>query len=425
MSSGVGGVASTLPWNWFGGQIGTAVFPAWDEEVGAHEIGHAFGIASHIEDNPDYPFSGIGEYGVHLKYYGTVMVNHPGRSQDIMSTRPGWVSPYTYNDLLCKTMNLYWTYGPVDAVPSKIQLSERVVVRGILWPDSGRVKLRLLYHKRLYQDRPWRYSTQFEIALVNKHGDTLVAEPIRTRRPKKGLIRILQTIPLYRGTVALEIRDDKKVLIRVDRDVGRPMIKDLRLAKGKTGWSLEWDSNHRDSNHSEEHKLVYDVAITFDNGKSWQPLATELIEPMYSFDSSKQAGGDECRLRVFAHDGFNSAYVDTETFSIPLQPPLIIPVNFKDGEDLPASRLHFLRVETISPRFGSLDDDQIRWESKTEGVLGIGRIIQVDLKEGEHEITVYAETSPSCIAQRTFKLQATLEQEDNINHIKKNIEKES
>lgn len=113
------------------------------------------------------------------------------------------------------------------------------------------------------------------------------------------------------------------------------------------------------ANHPEKISLLYGLAITYDDGVRWQRLAQALRDSSYSLDPSDLAGGDECRFSVFATDGFNTTYRDSKTFSLLIQPPMIVPLNFEENCEVLAGEPVLFEVEAISARFGSLDGDQI------------------------------------------------------------------
>jgi hypothetical protein len=248
------------------------------------------------------------------------------------------------------------------------------------------------------------------LALVDGKGRTLVGETIRIRddfplgeddRALPTRLRISQTLPFARDATALELRDGAKVLLRVERPANRPTVDDVALEQGDESWVLRWHSAH-----SHGLTLLHGVAVTYDDGDRWQRLRLGFRGSTFEFDPADLAGGDRCRFRVYATDGFNTSYADSETFSLPVKPPLIVLLDPEDGTTVPAAEPVHLEVEAISPRFGSLEGEAIQWESDLQGPLGTGRELWVKLTEGEHRLTVTSESGPDSVAETSFRVQA-------------------
>jgi hypothetical protein len=78
----------------------------------------------------------------------------------------------------------------------------------------------------------------------------------------------------------------------------------------------------------------------------------------------------------------------------------------QDGAIVSARNPVHLQVEAISPRFGSLDGEAIRWESDRQGELGTGRDVWVTLREGQHRITVTAQTGTDSVSEAALAVRS-------------------
>jgi hypothetical protein len=411
------------------GCIGYAASRVTDEPAIWHEFGHAFGRV-HTFDDGSYPAYGfgqaysIGEYGVDtgkLSPYNAATANthlySPYTTADIMSYEPQplFFSPYTYMGIMnahfATTASGAGTSTSVPGALSTRDREERLVVCGSLWPETGEVELKPLYHMPLYpKDARPRWS-RYTLALVDEHGRTLVREALRVRGDSgeeagpddapAGKVRISQNIPFDPDAAALVVRDGDVELARVDRPNQRPTIGEVDLDRGADRWTLRWRSAHADGS-----RLLHGVAITYDDGERWRRLAIGLTQESYSFDPAKLAGGERCRLRVYVTDGFNTASADSDDFALPLQPPLVVLLSPQDGAIVSARNPVHLQVEAISPRFGSLDGEAIRWESDRQGELGTGRDVWVTLREGQHRITVTAQTGTDSVSEAALAVRS-------------------
>ncbi len=426
---GVGGCGSST----HAGAHGFAASRVTAVETTWHEFGHAYG-RPHTFDDGNYPKYGyansdsIGEYGVDVAklvpWSDSTANDHlysPYTASDYMSYDPAptWVSPYTHTHL----MHAYFATkasgtGVTTSIPGAKVVpfrEERLVVCGTVWTETAQVSLEPLYHAPLY-DRPLTGpETEFSLALVDVEGRTLLSEPIRVQgsdahgddRHRPPQLRIAQTLRFEPEAAALEVRKEGEVVHRVERPEHGPRIEGVELNRDGERWELRWDSSH-----PEPRRLLHGVAVTYDDGERWQRLRKGFARQHLDVDPQQLAGGDRCRFRVFTTDGFNTVHADTEVFSAPLQPPLIVPLEPEDGATVTAGEPVRLEVEAISPRFGSLDGESIRWASELQGPLGTGRELVTELIEGEHQLTIEAGTAPDSTATHDLRVWAVAPGED-------------
>jgi hypothetical protein len=394
----------------FGG--GYAAFRANDPDTAAQEIGHAFG-RDHTFDDSNWPnygnqprserdigFNSIGEFGVHTR---NLTLFRPAQTPDLMSyaPRPDWTSPYTYEGLMASL-----TWGPVLTGPrsgyspsvgavigvGQVQV-EHLFVSGRLWRNSGRVRLRRLYHLPARRWPALDAVGQYSIALVDAHGQALATQPIMEPAHPAESLYFAQAIALVPGVVALEVRDHSRVLARVQRQPERPVVSDLSLDTHAELWTLRWSAYHPAG-----VPLLYMVTVSVDNGNRYAPLIQGLRHTSYSFDPANLSGGKGCRLHVIASDGFNTATAATAQLQLPAPLPTItmLPPELRsDGSTR-------LQVVAVTPWYGTVPDDAITWTSDQHGELGSGRRIEVTLAQGDHRLRVTARGPGAAIAARDF-----------------------
>jgi hypothetical protein len=411
--------------------IGYAASRVTDEATAWHEFGHAFGRPHTFDDGnyPAYAFNkaySIGEYAVDVEklqpYVAANANKHlysPYSTADFMSYEPAplFFSPYTYMSLMqahfAKSASGAGVWTSVPSALPRRDREERMVVCGTLWLETGEVQLSTLYHLQLYPKDSRPQSARYTLALVDTKGRTLVREALRIREDGAvrdgegncipvGRLRISQTIPFHREAAAFVVSDGDRELACIDRRARGPSIGEVMLDRGGDRWTLRWHSAHADG-----IELLHGVAVTYDDGERWQGLVIGLKGLAFRFESGALAGGERCRLRVYVTDGFNTAYGDTESFALPLKPPLMVLLQPEDGASVRARDITLLQVEAISPRFGSLDGEAIRWESDRQGAMGTGRELRVKLQKGDHRITVTAQTGPDSVSQAQLRVRST------------------
>ena len=386
------------------------------DNTAMHEFGHAYG-RNHAHEDSSYPDYGksnkvsIGMYGVDVEkltpYNPSIANNYlynPLTAADYMSydPLPNWTSPYTYMGLMTSFFSTNASVGIKTLSGPKLrkERTEQLFVSGVLLSEKKEVKLNPLYHYPVFCKPATGDFTRYEMALVDNEGVTLEEEQIQSAQCRKWRIRISQTISFNPAAVALEVRDGEKVLIRIRRPEGRPVIENVGLIRDKR-LRLSWEAHH-----TEKIQLFYSIAITFDNGEHWQRIAKDLNAPLYEFDPNDLPGGENCRLRILATDGFNTVFAETDNFDLPIKPPVIIPVNLKEGDELPANEKIHLVAEAISPRFGSIAADNISWSSDCQGELGLGNELVVILNEGLHQLTITAKSTPRSIGSYSLRIRA-------------------
>lgn len=111
-----------------------------------------------------------------------------------------------------------------------------------------------------------------------------------------------------------------------------------------------------EGNDLDGDKLNYAVIFSSDNGGNWTTLAQDLNQTEYIWNTTYLLPSDQCRIRVFANDGFNTAVDDSVgifRLSAGLKPVLLIGLinsSIPDGDFtwLIPEKMLFLRVNPFA-----------------------------------------------------------------------------
>jgi hypothetical protein len=365
-----------------------------------HELGHSYGISKHTnEDDSRYPEymgdgnSGIGEFGVDVAGIDMSDLSEidklvfPPGVLDIMFFKDNgtdrWFSPFTYQQL----MQLFFS----DASPSEAEASsalvlsrpfgEQIFVAGVV-DESHRLRLLSpLFHLPAKPARPMGRPSGYEIVLLDADRRVIHKVPVQKHGNDKNRLRIFEHIPLIKATKYFEIRDIQQTpVLQIERNGEPPTLRELHLEKGDGLYTLTWRSGSRSG------EFWCGVQLTCDDGQSWATVQEPQHVQTYSFDPSKFGGGKHCRLRVFVTDGLNTTHAETESFSLPIQPPEIHPVNFDSETEFFAGVAYELNVQPIYI-VGVLHRSELTWYLNKKEV-GKGKQIRISFEQGEQLLEV-------------------------------------
>lgn len=116
---------------------------------------------------------------------------------------------------------------------------------------------------------------------------------------------------------------------------------DLELSKKGATRKLSWNVT------CEGSEYWCGVEVTCDDGRSWRRLTELKRLQSFSYDISKIGGGEKCRFRDFVTDGLNTAYQETSSFSLPIPPPGIVPMNFDPKTKFAAGNTYQLKAQLV------------------------------------------------------------------------------
>ena len=132
-----------------------------------------------------------------------------------------------------------------------------------------------------------------------------------------------------------------------------------------------------------------------DGGTSWVPLAADILTSTLTVDSGYLAGGDLCRVKVRASDGFATAEdVSDAAFTVPRKPPEVTIQAPAEGAWYRAVEYINLIGQGYDPEDGVIPDGALEWWLNTETggtMLGTGPMISVGpWAEGDYAISLGA-----------------------------------
>ncbi len=156
--------------------------------------------------------------------------------------------------------------------------------------------------------------------------------------------------------------------------------------------------------------LTFRLYYSNDNGASWRPLSPRTAGTSYPVDTSALPGGSEGLLRVEVSDGFHmGADLSDGAFLVPLKIPTDLLSYAQDAVStepyLETARSRYsirshdgggftiFKGYAFDAEDGVLQDSALSWASDVEGVLGTGRVLEVVLSPGTHNITFTATDS--------------------------------
>ncbi|MEM2103445.1 MAG: hypothetical protein QW717_00965, partial [Candidatus Bathyarchaeia archaeon] len=130
------------------------------------------------------------------------------------------------------------------------------------------------------------------------------------------------SVPYTAGTSRIEIRNATGAVLASKAVSANAPTVHLIFPKGgetvKAGSEciIKWQGSDSDGD-----KLVYTVMYSQNNGKTWVPLATNLDQTSYVWNTANLAEGADYRVKVLACDGVNVGEgISDPTFSISDQP---------------------------------------------------------------------------------------------------------
>ena len=280
-----------------------------------------------------------------------------------------WVSREVYSDLIESFMD-----PPV---------TEALYVSGIV-STRGEIQLGDWYLLEAEPDPlQGELPGDYTIQCVSPSGDVLYSTEFGTDTED---VVFAFSIPFPADTSRVAIKHGETTLHEVRRTPNSPTVTILAPNGGETlGETCEvrWHADDADGD-----ALSYAVLYSGNGGNDWTAVATGLQEASYTVDLSQLPGGDQCRFRLVAMDGFNVGHDESDGFfSMRDKHPFASITSLNDGDTYAAGEEIWLQGIAFD-----LEDDastglSAEWSSNLDGVLGHGEELRVDgLSQGTHEI---------------------------------------
>src|SRR4030095_12256811 len=132
------------------------------------------------------------------------------------------------------------------------------------------------------------------------------------------------------------------------------------------------------------------VQFSNDNGATWRTLRVN--EGSFSFTANPRflPGGAQCRIRVIASDGFNSATAMSQAFALPGHAPEPFIGGVRDGQRLPFGTTGSLLGFALDAEDGSLPTAGLQWDltGPTPRTGTGGSLVLSDLSPGVYTATL-------------------------------------
>ena len=197
----------------------------------------------------------------------------------------------------------------------------------------------------------------------------------------------------------LKLRFSKSgnVFDTITRSASTPSIYDLVLSvpepeaqEAGEDILLTWSATDDDNDD-----LLYVVFYSVDSGRSYLVFSMNTDATSMNISPDSLGGSDTARIAVSVSDGLRTAFIESETFSVPNKPPEAS-IQASDGITISGTQSSVLSASGYDREDGNLPSVAFSWHSSIDGDLGTGRFIVVsgaDLTAGEHEITMTATDS--------------------------------
>lgn len=155
--------------------------------------------------------------------------------------------------------------------------------------------------------------------------------------------------------------------------------KELNQEKVELKWSI-----------SDSQKMPFISKVFFSNtdGKSWIPVGSRTSKSAMEIDTKNLPGGNYCCFSVQISDGYRNARVETERFSVPVKPPILMIIEPSPGAVLKSGELIQLHGQGFNTNSQEPILDDLLWQSSIQGKLEMGSSAHVKLKKGKHKLSL-------------------------------------
>jgi|GEM_PF-2513656 len=165
--------------------------------------------------------------------------------------------------------------------------------------------------------------------------------------------------------------------------------KELNQEKVELKWSIT---------DSQKMSFVSKVFFSNTDGKSWIPVGNRTNSNAMEIDTRNLPGGKSCCFAVQISDGYRNARVETNRFSAPEKPPILMIIEPIAGAILKEGELIQLHGQGFDINSQEPILDNLLWESSIQGKLEMGSSAHVKLRKGKHKLSLrLLETNKSVV----------------------------
>jgi hypothetical protein len=305
----------------------------------------------------------------------------PSSAADIMTYAFSyWMSPYNWNALISAIpvggigVANQSQHGGGVALDNPPATPDIVRVSGSIRPDLGtawllpvwqfpagtispaKVKRSLDEAAALPPNAPYRLRL-----LGDPQAPPLIEQPVAVQESSDGATPILQfaqAVPLVPGVKSIQLVSGNTVLSEVRASANSPVLQlqAPNFDAGAQSLALNWSASDADGD-----VLYFTSQFSHDNGATWQTLQTHDPTLGVVVSTALLPGGDQCRLRVLATDGFNTTISITDAFALPKHGPVVSINGVRDQQQFPFGSAVLASAFAYDPEEGSLDGSSIQW----------------------------------------------------------------
>jgi hypothetical protein len=156
------------------------------------------------------------------------------------------------------------------------------------------------------------------IRVKDRSGNIIADHPL-TLMPENSLFdqanennQVSIAIPFAPKTGVIELLVGTKVVDMRQASLHPPTLANIHLSRVGNKLVIAWDATDEESN-----KLIYDVRISSDKGKSWETVAVLLSHPRLSLPIEQIQNYSTITVHVVASDGFNTTALKSSPLSLP------------------------------------------------------------------------------------------------------------
>lgn len=149
------------------------------------------------------------------------------------------------------------------------------------------------------------------------------------------------------------------------------------------------------------------LQFTADDGLTWQVLETDLAGGTMVIETRRLAGGDRCRFRLIASDGFLAGSATTDPFPMAKHAPEIFISGLIDGQVLDHGTEVALAGVGYDAEDGGLSTSSVGWEVRgPSGRSGVGgHLVMSDLAPGNYVAEAMVVDSGGEIGRRVLRFE--------------------
>jgi hypothetical protein len=224
------------------------------------------------------------------------------------------------------------------------------------------------------------------------------------------ILSFSQLIPISNDVNTVFFRKEGKLLAKRVRSLAKPAILLSTSFLDHFDFSsnpfvVKWQGRDADSKI-----LHYSIQYTNDakvsQSQEWQTLGLDLTVNNYTINPDNLPGGDNARIRVIVTDGFNTSVQVSPKFIVPNKPPKVHILAPKKGSSFIKGNRVVMRAVASDLEDGSLSDNNLKWYSNIDGLLGSGHRIEVDsLSPGIHIINLMGRDQSGKIGSESTELE--------------------